>query len=618
MTTAASVTAPPSPPPPAAAPSPAAQPGPLRVLFGYARPHRLVLAASLLLVLAASVSGLVQPLVAQRVLEALAAGDSATGPIAWLAALVVAGAGLTGLQSWWQQRTAERVVRQVRRDLVFRLIRLRVPELDRRAPGDLIARVTSDSTLLQNAATEGLVNVANGTLSMAGALVLMGTVHAGLLGVTVAVLGTVTALLTVVLPRIRRAVSRAQESVGAVGAALDRTLGAARTVKANGAEARETAAAEEAIDGAYRAGLTGARYAAWVRVLSGVSVQAAFLAVLGVGGALVASGELTAPALIAFLLYVFYLAGPIGSLVAGLGTLQLGLGAVGRVEEVGRMPVEEDVDHAPRPVQGPPPAVEFDDVRFSYPGRGPALGGVSFTAPAGGQTALVGLSGAGKTTTFALLQRFYEPTAGRIRIGGVDIAELGRAEVRRRIAYVEQDAPVMAGTLEENLRYAEPDAPPEDIAEALRLTRLDALVARLPEGLRTPVGSRGVTLSGGERQRLAIARALLRRPEVLLLDEATAQLDARNEQALREAVDSAARRCTVILIAHRLSTVTGADRIVVLEHGRVRAVGGHQELVASDALYRELAASQLLVGEEDGGPGAPPLSRRPARRPSAG
>ncbi|RBM13809.1 ABC transporter ATP-binding protein [Streptomyces sp. PT12] len=605
--------APPEPPaegpPPDPAPDPAApQRAPLRVLLGYARPHRAVLVLTLLLALAASGSGLVQPLVAQSVLEALADGESALGPVLWLAALVVAGAALTGLQSWWQQRTAERVVRQVRRDLVFRLIRLRVPELDRRPPGDLIARVTSDSTLLQNAATEGLVNVASGALTIGGALLLMGLVHAGLLAVTLAVLLSVAAVMLLVLPRIRQAVARAQESVGAVGAALDRALGAARTVKANGAEARETATADEAIGEAYRAGLLGARYGAWVRVLSGVSIQAAFLAVLGVGGALVASGDLGTPALIAFLLYVFYLASPIASLVAGLALLQQGLGAVGRIEQVRNMPIEEDVDHAgtaapagtqgAQGAQGAPPSVEFDDVWFSYPGRGPALSGVSWTAPGGTRTALVGLSGGGKSTSFALLQRFYEPTAGRVLLGGTDIATLGRAEVRRRIAYVEQDAPVLAGTIEDNLRYAAPDVTADEIAETLRLTRLDSLVDRLPEGLATQVGNRGDALSGGERQRLAIARALLRRPDVLLLDEATAQLDARNEQALREAVDQASRRCTVLLIAHRLSTVTDADQIVVLEHGRVRGVGGHRELVEADGLYRELATSQLLVGDD--------------------
>ncbi|RKN03765.1 ABC transporter ATP-binding protein [Streptomyces radicis] len=598
---------PPEPVPDRAAP----QRAPLRVLLGYARPHRAVLILTLLLALAASGSGLVQPLVAQRVLEALGDGESALGPVVWLAALVVAGAALTGLQSWWQQRTAERVVRQVRRDLVFRLIRLRVSELDRRPPGDLIARVTSDSTLLQNAATEGLVNVASGALTIGGALLLMGLVHVGLLAVTLAVLLSVAAVMLLVLPRIRQAVARAQESVGAVGAALDRALGAARTVKANGAEARETATADEAIGEAYLAGLLGARYGAWVRVLSGVSIQAAFLAVLGVGGALVASGDLGTPALIAFLLYVFYLASPIASLVAGLALLQQGLGAVGRIEQVRNMPIEEDVDPAEivdhagaaapagaQGAQGAPPSVEFDGVRFSYPGRGPALSGVSWTVPGGTRTALVGLSGGGKSTSFALLQRFYEPTAGRILLGGTDIATLGRAEVRRRIAYVEQDAPVLAGTIEDNLRYAAPDVTADEIAETLRLTRLDTLVDRLPEGLATQVGNRGDALSGGERQRLAIARALLRRPDVLLLDEATAQLDARNEQALREAVDQASRRCTVLLIAHRLSTVTDADQIVVLEHGRVRGTGDHRELVEADGLYRELATSQLLVGDD--------------------
>ncbi|WP_314176663.1 ABC transporter ATP-binding protein [Streptomyces winkii] len=661
---------------------------PLRVLMGYARPHRVVLFATLLLVLASSGAGLMQPLVAQQVLSSLADGGDVKGPVILLGTLVVAGAGLTGLQSWWQQRTSERVVRRVRQDLVFRLIRLRVPELDRRPPGDLIARVTSDSTLLQNAATEGLIMIANGVLSIAGAGVLMGVVHLPLLGVTVGVLVAVGLVMGGILPRIRKAVARAQESIGAVGSALDRTLGAARTVKANGAEDRETEVADNAIDGAYKAGIVGAKYVALVKILSGVSIQAAFLAVLGVGGALVASGDLETPQLIAFLLYVFYLASPIGSLVAGLGMLQQGLGAVGRIEQIKRMAVEADVDEEPgfhadgmdqaartdiadgragrdgtdsmdrlprhpaarsgnRP--GPlanghmngyadaaadpqgnpastmklqvvgaraagvrrPPTIEFRDVRFAYPGRGTALKGISYTIPGGTQTALVGLSGAGKTTMFALLQRFYDPTAGQIIIDGVDIETMRRAEVRRRIAYVEQDSPVMAGTLEDNLKYSATNASDADIAEALRVTRLDALINRLPDGLRTEVGNRGVSLSGGERQRLAIARALLRKPEVLLLDEATAQLDARNEQALREAVDQAARRCTVILIAHRLSTVTHADQIVVMEHGEIRALGSHEDLVKSDGLYRELAASQMLVGEEDGRTGGGPVPAPP-------
>lgn len=279
--------------------------------------------------------------------------------------------------------------------------------------------------------------------------------------------------------------------------------------------------------------------------------------------------------------------------------------------------------------------MELSGVEFTYPGRAPALRGVGFTVPGGTRTALVGLSGAGKTTLFSLLKRFYEPAAGTIRIGGEDISTLPRPEVRRRIAYVEQDSPVMAGTpgilrvrrqqlvrppleLRENLLYAAPSATPRQLAEVLALTRLDGLVARLPQGLETPVGSRGVTLSGGERQRLAIARALLRRPRVLLLDEATAQLDARNEQALGELVARGAGRCTVLVIAHRLSTVTDADQIVVLEHGEVRAVGTHASLVAEDTRYRELAATQLPAAGPPARPPAAPIGATPTAVPTAG
>ncbi|MEV6184252.1 ABC transporter ATP-binding protein, partial [Streptomyces sp. NPDC052015] len=308
-------------------PTPTTPPGSLSALIGYARPHWRVLLLSLVLTLLASVSGLVQPKFAQAILDRLDDGAGVVAPVALLAVFLVAGALLTGLNAWLQQRTSERVVRQVRRGLVHRLIRLRVAELDRRAPGDLIARVTSDSTLLKSAATEGLIMTVNGVLTFAGALFMMAALDARLLGVTLLVLTLVGVVITVILPRIKAAVARSQSSVGAVGAVLDRTLGAARTVKANGAEGRETLAAEDAVDEAYAAGLVGARYSALVTMVGGAAIQTAFLVVLGVGGTFVANRTMSVSELIAFLLYVFFLASPVSQLVGGAAQLQQGLGA---------------------------------------------------------------------------------------------------------------------------------------------------------------------------------------------------------------------------------------------------------------------------------------------------
>ncbi|WP_433549340.1 ABC transporter ATP-binding protein [Streptomyces sp. CA-294286] len=578
---------------------------PLTLLLSRTRPHWKLLLCGGLLSLAGSGAGLVMPMTAKYAVDAFGSGRSTTGPLVVLTAVVIVGALLAAAGRYLLARTGEAVVLRARRRLVDRMLRLKVASVDRLTPGDLLSRATGDTTLLHTVLSRSVVEAVGGVLMLVGTVVLMAVVDALLLGVTVLVLLLSAGVLALLMPRIQRAQLQAQEAVGEMGSLLDRSLQAFRTVKASGIEDREAAGIGAAARTAHDRGIAVARWTSASEVAMFLATQLAFLAVLGVGGARVVSGAMEVSSLIAFLLYVFGLMGPLSQLTDGWTGLQTGLAAVRRIDEVETLPGEGGRGPADPPAPGrasqhlPPLGVRFEDVVFGYgDSRSPAHHGVTFAAPPGGLTALVGPSGAGKTTVFALLERFYDHDAGTLTVGGRDIRDWPLADLRAALAYVEQDAPVLAGTLRDNLLLAAPAATPGELAHAVTRTRLDDLVARLPEGLDTQVGHRGVTLSGGERQRIALARALLRKPRLLLLDEVTSQLDAVNEERLREVIVELAADTTVLVIAHRLSTVVRADRIVVMEAGRVRARGTHDELVRTDALYAELAATQFATGEK--------------------
>jgi ABC-type multidrug transport system fused ATPase/permease subunit len=577
---------------------PPAERASLRVIYGYIRPHRLTLLAGGLLSLATSGTGLVLPLVVRALVDDVSRHRGLTHLIVIMCLLMLADAVLGAAGGYLLLRTADSIVLSTRKRLISRMLRITIGALDSSEPGDLMARVTVDTTLLRAVVSNAVVSAVTGALTAAAALVLMGLLDVVLFGVTVGVVTCAAVMQTVIMPRIGRATRETQEAVGEMSAALERMFGAFRTVKASGAEEREGSRLHAGAVKAWRAGLRADLWQSVVGNTTELAVQFAFLAVLATGAAQVASHAISVGTMVAFLLYIMALMGPIGQLINAATQYQIGAAAITRVEEAGRLPTEPEQPPAPFARYSGPASVEFDDVRFRYrPDLPEVEHGVSFVIPPGGMTAFVGPSGAGKTTVFSLIERFYDPDSGVVLVDGTDTREWPLGELRAVIGYVEQDAPVLSGTLRENLAFGAPDATDEALAGVLDVTRLSPMVNKLPDGLETFVGHRGMRLSGGERQRIAIARALLRRPRLLLLDEATSQLDAINEAALRETVADVAKVITVLVVAHRLSTVTMADRIIVMDAGRVQAAGTHAELVAASPLYAELAATQFLTAD---------------------
>ncbi|MEV5986163.1 ABC transporter ATP-binding protein [Streptomyces sp. NPDC052051] len=572
----------------------------LTELRRYVAPERRrLLTAGLLLVLSGAV-GLVQPLVVRHLLGGATPLRDAAWPLVALVALVLAGAACSAFGNYQLSSAAEGAVLTARRQLTAHVLRLPMTAFRRATPGDLMARVTGDTTLLRQVVQQTLVQAVTGVIMTVGALTLMAVLDPVLLGASVLAIALLLGMLGLVMPRIRRASIGAQNSIGDMGAVLDRSLAAFTTVKACGTEEVEARRVSTAAEQAYRHGVIRARWDSTAGAVAMLAVHLVFLVVLGVGALRVSYGAIPVATLVAFLLYVFYLSEPVMSLVAVAAFAQTGRAALQRIREITRLSPEPPRSPAvPRTSVAPwrgEAAVVFDRVSFRYPGGSdPVLRDFSLAVPAVGLTALVGPSGAGKSTALNLIERFWDPDAGSVLLDGTELRAWNLHELRSAIGYVEQDAPVMAGSLRENLAYATERATDAELYEVLTRTRLDGLLDRLGGDLDAPVQYRGVSLSGGERQRIAIARALLRRPRLLLLDEATSQLDAVNEAALRSVVQELAARMPVLAVAHRLSTVRDAARIAVVQSGTVRAVGDHDELLRSDRLYSHLAAHQLLT-----------------------
>ena len=588
-----------------------------RQLLPYLLEHRAVLSWVVVISMLGAIASLAQPLLVSQVIGIVEQGGDLAPVVTLLVVLVVAAGLLSGFGHYLLQRTGEGVVLSSRRALVRRLLHLPISEFDERRTGDLVSRVGSDTTLLRAVLTQGLVEAIGGSLTFLGALIAMTIIDPVLLGLTVLVIAVSVVTVVLLSQRIRVASRKAQERVGELAAAVERSISAIRTVRAAGATEREIAAIEGSARGAWQQGIAVAKISALVVPISSIALQVSFLVVLGVGGFRVASGVISVGDLVAFILFLFLLIGPLGQAFGAITSVNAALGALGRIQEIIGLPSERERDAGlvPAAPTASTAAVAFDNVHFAYPVSAhptetekaiaavvgeaerdtTVLRGVSFSVPAGSRTALVGPSGAGKSTILSLIERFYDPTAGVIRMGGVDIRALDRDELHSRIGYVEQDAPVLAGSLRDNLLLGSPDATDEQCVAVLRSVNLDEVLDRDPRGLDAQVGEEGVMLSGGERQRLAIARALLAAPPVLLLDESTSSLDGANEQRMREAIEAVAQDRTLIVIAHRLSTVVDSDQIVVLDHGQVTGVGTHSELVTSVPLYRDLAKHQLLV-----------------------
>ncbi len=574
--------------------------GALAALWPFLARYRLMLGAALAALVLTAATALALPIAVRRVVDAFETSAERLLDAYFLAALGIATlmAIGTGLRYYLVTRLGERVVADIRKAVFDRVIGLSPAFYERLMTGEVLSRITTDTTLILSVIGSSVSVALRNVLILAGGLVLLLVTSGKLTALVLLIVPAVIVPIVVLGRRLRRLGRENQDWIAASSGNAAEALGAVQTVQAFTHERRSRARFAQVTENAFDSARIRIAVRAMMTVLVILLVFVGIVGVLWIGARDVRSEAMTVGELVQFVIYAVMVAGAVGALSEIWGELQRAAGATERLVELLQAAdsvADPETPVALGPVRG---EIAFDRVRFAYPSRAdsPALDGVSFSVRPGETVALVGPSGAGKTTIIQLLLRFYDPQSGAVRLDGHDVAELARSEFRRHIALVPQDPVIFAASARENIRFGRPEATDEEVEAAARAAAAHDFLSVLPQGYDTYVGERGVMLSGGQKQRVAIARAILRDAPVLLLDEATSALDAESEVLVQEAVDRLARGRTTLVVAHRLATVKKADRILVFEAGRIVAQGTHEELVSEGGLYARLARLQFTAG----------------------